>query len=469
MAKDYKLIAKDILENIGGKENVSTAMNCYTRLRINLKDTGLVDLDAIKSLDVIGVQFQGQQLQIVIGNDVREAYKAFADEANLDIVQTINENLDRNLSTEKKKITVSSIFSAIIDGILNSIVPILPILIASGILKAFNLLVVQFGWMSPDSSTLFVLGFVADAAFYYLPVFIGFFAAKKFGATPALGAILGAALIHPSFVDAVNNGVGMNIFGISVYATGYSSTVIPIIFSVWIMSYIEKFFEKYSPKSIRTLLQPTLTILVMVPLMFGLLAPAGAILSEYFAIGLNWFYNTFGALAVAVWAAIIPWIVMFGLHYGTVPISLNSIALHGIDRIALPGFFISNFMQGAACLAVGIKAKDSDTKSLAYSSAFSNFIPGISEPGMYGITLRYKTPIIGAMIGGFFSGLYFGLTKIGVFSFLPPNVFAFAAFVGSGEYANNFLHSVIGIVLGIVITFVATTLLYKPEATQKNN
>lgn len=461
MAKNYEVLVEKILENIGGSENVVNAMHCYTRLRINFKDTGLVNLENLKGLDVIGAQFAGEQLQIIIGNEVNEVYEAFVKATGIKSETVIEEALDQNLP--KKKRTIKSVLSAIVDGIVGCMVPILPMLVASGILKAIVLIIQQMGLVSADSQTCITLSFVADAAFYFMPVILGVFAAKKFGANVALGAMLGAALIHPSFVSMVGEATPMSIFGLPVYATSYSSTVVPIILSVWVMSYVEKCISKYSPKSIRSLIEPVLTILIMAPLTLCLLAPMGAMFSDGFANTLNWFYGTFGFIAVGVFCAIIPWVVMLGMHVGTVPISIATIAATGMDKLMMPAFLISNFTQGAACLAVGIKSKSVDLKSFAFSSAFSNMVPGISEPGMYGITLRYKTPMWGAMIGGGIGGLYYGITGVGAFSFLPPNIFALAGYVGSGAQANNLMNAVIGILIGVVVSFIATMILYKPE------
>lgn len=461
MKKNYEELARQILVQVGGEDNISNVMHCYTRLRINLKDRGLVNVEELEKLSIIGTQFSGEQLQIIIGNEVNEVYDAFVDITGLKKEKIVDEKLDKEI--QRNKYSIRNIIAAVIDGIVGCMIPILPMLVASGILKAIILLIEQFGLATAESSTLVMLSLVADSAFYFMPVIIGGFAAKKFGANIALGSMLGAALIHPSFFTLVAEGSPITIFGLPVYSATYSSSVVPIILSVWVMSYIEKFISNHSPKALRALIEPVLTIVIMIPLTFSVLAPLGAIFSVGFANALTWFYATFGIFAVSLFCAIIPWVVMLGMHVGTVPISISSIAATGIDKIMMPAFLISNFTQGAACLAVGIKAKKSDLKSLAFSSAFSNLIPGVSEPGMYGITLRYKTPMWGAMTGAAVGGLYFGITGVGAFSFLPPNIFALAGYVGTGEYSNNLMNTIIGILIGMVTAFVVTMLIYKPE------
>ena len=460
MAKNYEAIAQGILEKVGGKANVVNAMHCHTRLRINLKDTGLVNLEELEKLDVVGAQFSGEQLQIIIGAEVSDVYNAFTKLTGKKGEGAIDEKLDADLP--KKKKTVKGVLSSILDGIVGSIVPVLPILIASGILKAVVLILQQTGAVGAESPTVSTLSFVADSAFYFLPVFIGGFAAKKFGANVAMGAMMGAALIHPTFIAFVTDGVVQSVFGIPIYNAGYSSTILPAILSVWVMSHVEKFVTKYSPKAIRIISVPFVTILVMIPVTFCALAPLGAILSAGFASILTWLDGTLGMFAIAIFAAIIPWVVMTGMHLGTIPISLESIASTGMDKLVLPAFFISNFSQGAACLAVGIKNKNPELKSFAFSSAFSNMVPGISEPGMYGITLRYKTPMWAAMIGSAAGGLYFGITGTGTTAFLNPNIFAFAGYVGEGVKGSNIINAVIGVVIAIVVSFAAAMVLYKP-------
>ncbi len=461
MAKNYDALAKQVLELVGGRDNVASAMHCYTRLRINCKDTSIVDLDAIKQLDVLGAQFTGEQLQVIIGNEVKEVYEAFIEQSGLQKEAMIDEKLDD--VPAKKKWTIKGMLSGIVDAIVACVIPLIPILIGSGVLQAIVLIIQQFGWLPADSPTLVTINFVANAAFYFLPVFVGFFAAKKFGANVALGAMLGAALIHPTFVSMVTAGDAGSVFGLPIYSASYSSTIVPIILAVWVMSYVEKFISRYSPKAIRTILEPSLTLIIMIPLTFCLLAPLGAMLSDGFASLLTWFYGIFGPLAVAAFAAIVPWVVMVGIHIGTTAISVATIAQTGIDAFMMPGFFISNFAQGAACLAVGIKAKTTELRSFAYSCAFSNVVPGISEPGMYGITLRYKTPMAGAMIGAAAGGLYFGLTGTGSLQFLPPNIFAFVGYMGEGAFAGNLMNAIIGVVIAMVVAFIATMFLYKPE------
>lgn len=460
MKKNYKTFADSIIKNVGGKDNISRCMHCYTRLRFNLKDNGLVNLDEIKKLEVLGAQFSGEQLQIIIGNDIAEVYDAVCSGAGINKEALVDERPD---DRPKDKLTFRGVVDKIVDSIVGCMVPLLPILVGSGLIQAIIAIAENLG-VSADSPTLVTLTFVANAAFYFMPVYLGGYAAKKFGANTALGMMLGASLIHPTFVSMVSEGSGGSVFGLPIYPASYSGTVASAILSVWIMSYVEKWIARYSPKSLRVILEPVGTLIVMIPLTFCILAPIGAMASTAFANGVNWFYDTCGFIAVAVLAAIIPFIVMLGMHVGTVPIAIASIATNRADYLMMPSFFLSNFTQGAACLAVGVKAKDTKLKSFAFSCAFSNMVPGVSEPGMYGITLRYKTPMLGAMIGAACGGAYFGLMHVGCYTFMAPNLFQFAAY---SNVTSTLVNAAIGVAIGIVVAFIATMALYKPGQSEK--
>lgn len=462
MEKDYKKVASDILENVGGKDNVVSAMHCYTRLRLNLKDKSLVNMDSIKEIGVIGAQYSGDQLQIIIGNEVNEIYDEFVQISGVEKESAIDENLDDNLS-KKKKWTLKEIVLSVLDAIVGCVVPMLPILIGSGLIQAFVLILNQTGIMAADADTSVTLNFVANSAFYFMPVIVGVFAAKKFGGNLALGAMIGAMLIHPDFISAVSSGDPGSIFGIPIHSASYSSTLVPAILSVFVMSYLEKFISKHCPKMIRSVAEPFLTILIMTPLTLCLLAPLGSIISDGVMSIINWEYHTLGFLSIAIHCALLPLETLSGLHTSFIAYAIQEIGTTGIDPIVLPCALLANFAQGAACLAVGLKNKNKDVRSYALSSAFSNFVPGVSEPGMYGITMRYKTPMIGAMIGGFAGGAILGIFNVAIFSFVAPNLFSLPAYVGTGTYANNLLYAVIAYVVAIVVTFVVTLIIYKPE------
>ena len=458
--KDYDQLAEKILDLVGGKENIAHVAHCATRLRINAKDLGLIQKEEIKKLDVVGVQMSGEQLQVIIGNEINEVYDAFIKAAGVRSEKQIDENLDGDL--KKKKITAKSLFQGMLNGIVNALVPVIPILICSGLIQAITLILTKFGILATDAPTVVTLTYIANAAFYFLPVIVGVFAAKNFGASPALAMMLCAILIHPTFVEMVNAGDAGSIFGLKIYAAGYSSTILPAILSVWVMSKIEKFMTKHIHKSVRVVLSPVLTMLISAPLMLVVIAPIGARLSSGFASLMVWSYNTFGLFSAAVIGALIPFIIMTGMHVGTVVIGTEELLAVGKMRICAPEFVLANFTQGAACLAVGVKTKNTKRKAVALSSAFSDIVPGVSEPGIYGVTLKYRTPMIGAMVGSAVASVICYLMDVGQYVNGPGSLFGLAYFIGGD--GKDFIWMLISVAVGMIIAFAVTFTIYNDNA-----
>lgn len=460
---NYSELAKEILSNIGGPDNVSTVTHCMTRLRFVLKDASIPDDDRIKQLDgVIEVIRAGGQYQIVIGQTVPDLYDAVlkVSDKRLITAPTIDKNLDQDLIEPKQKLSVKVVTDKIIDALVGSIVPTLPILIGSGIIQAFLLVFSKLGWIAASSPTYVTLEFVANAAFYFLPVYVASFAAKRFNTSVPIGMLLGAILLHPTFTQLVAQGKSLGIFGLPIYPASYGSTIVPALLAVWIMSYVQKFIAKISPKSVRVILEPTLTIIIMTPLTLCLLAPLGQILSSGFVSGMMWIHKILGPVELALFSALAPFIIMFGLHVGTVPFSVDLIKHTGMDNAIAPAFFLSNFAQGAALLAVGTKTKNSQLRQVSFSSAFSVLIPGISEPGMYGVTLKYKTPMIAAVIGSACGGLYMGIMNVGASQFLPPNIFQLVVYMSS---TATLINTIIAIFITMAVSFAVTMYLYKDK------
>ena len=458
MKKNYDELSNQIIEKVGGKDNISKLLHCYTRLRIQLKDTSIVDIEEIKKLNVLGAQYAGSQLQIIIGNDVNELYDTICKITGFTSLDAVDEKLD---DKTKEKLTVKKAFTNVIDVVVGCFVPILPIVLAGGLLKSFVTFGQVLGLIAMDSPTAATLNFVSDAAFYFLPVYLGAFAAKKFGATISLGMLMGAMLLHPAFIQMVSSGNPGSVFGIPIYPAQYANSIIPVILSVWVMSYIEKFFSKYSPKTLRVILVPIFTMLVMIPLTLCAIAPLGFMLSNGVSTIILFLNDKIGFLTVGILAAIFPWLIMTGMHLGILPVSFQTLQTLGTDMLVIPAALISNIAQGAACLAVGVKTKNKDLKTFAYTASFSNIVPGVSEPGMYGITLKYKKPMITAMIGSLVGGIYIGFMKVALYTFGTPNLFTLPAFMKDGS--TSFLHMCIGILITFVVTFLLTLIVYKKD------
>lgn len=458
-AERYAELASKVVEYVGGKDNIVFFTHCVTRLRFNVKDKSLVkgsDIEKIRG--VMGCQWVGDQYQIIIGQSVSDAYNLIVKETGLEGNGSVDEDMG---DAHKKKFSINAVF----DAISGSITPIIPVFIGAGFIKIAVLLLTQFGLLTADNTAIQVLTFVGDAGFYFLPVFVGAFAAKKFGANMALGMMMGAIFIHPSFISAVTDGTALSVYGIPVYATTYSSSVVPALLTVWVMSYVEKFFAKHSPDSIRSITEPFFTLLVMLPLALCVLGPVGAFVGTYLSEAIMWLYNTTGFFGIAVLSAIFPWIVMTGMHTALAPYLVNAMATVGYDPIICTANVVANIDQGAACAAVAFKTKhDENLRSVASACAVTAIVGGVTEPGMFGVNLKLKTPMYGAMIGSFFGALVAGFGHAYLYSMIGSGgLFALPAYLGGDNPFASMAWMATGLVIGAIVTFIATYILYKPE------
>lgn len=458
-AERYAELASKVVEYVGGKDNIVFFTHCVTRLRFNVKDKSLVkgsDIEKIRG--VMGCQWVGDQYQIIIGQSVSDAYNLIVKETGLGGNGSVDEDMG---DAHKKKFSINAVF----DAISGSITPIIPVFIGAGFIKIAVLLLTQFGLLTADNTTIQVLTFVGDAGFYFLPVFVGAFAAKKFGANMALGMMMGVIFIHPSFISAVTDGTALSVYGIPVYATTYSSSVVPALLTVWVMSYVEKFFAKHSPDSIRSITEPFFTLLVILPLALCVLGPVGAFVGTYLSEAIMWLYNTTGFFGIAVLSAIFPWIVMTGMHTALAPYLVNAMATVGYDPIICTANVVANIDQGAACAAVAFKTKhDENLRSVASACAVTAIVGGVTEPGMFGVNLKLKTPMYGAMIGSFFGALVAGFGHAYLYSMIGSGgLFALPAYLGGDNPFASMAWMAAGLVVGAIVTFIATYILYKPE------
>lgn len=454
MAKiNYQELADNIINLIGGKENIVFLTHCMTRLRFNLKDKSSVNLGEIKNIKgVVGAQWSNEQLQIIIGQSVGEVYKVVAEKTGF------GQTDDTLTEKSKKKFHPSMI----LDAITGCLTPLLPVMIGAGMLKVVLLLGEITGIIDPTSSTHLILSFASDSGFYFLPVFIGATAARKFGGNMGLGMLVGATLIHPNFLNAIAEGQVLDLLGLPIFPASYAYSIFPAILSVFVMSKIEQLVAKYSPDALRSLLQPLVTLLAMLPLSIGILSPAGAFIGEYFAKAMMWLYETTGFLGIGILASIIPLVILTGMHLALNPGAFQMLATVGYDPIVMPVMVLNNINQGIAALAVAIKTKSKEVRSVAISSAITVIVGGVSEPAMFGINLKYKKPLVSAMVGSFVGGCVAGLMKAHAFSFASMGIFGFPAFIGDGGF-SALIAILLGVGTGIIVTFITAFIIIKPE------
>lgn len=456
----YSDIAENVVADLGGKDNISFFTHCVTRLRFNIKDKTLVKEDDVQNLDkVVGTNWSGEQYQLIIGQDVNTAYNQVLAHNDLNAGGEVPAD-DSN--SPKKKFS----FNTVLDYISGSIVPLIPLLIGGGMIKVLLLVLPMMGVLTTKSPTYVSLSFLGDAAFYFLPVFVGATAAKKFGTNQGLGMLLGAMLLDPNFVQAVTAGHALSIFKIPIYATAYGNMVFPSILAVFILKYVEKFFTRWTPDSLKSLVVPFLTLLVMAPLTFTILAPAGAFLGTYLTKAILWLYSTTGFFGLAVLSALFPWIVMTGMHTAFTPYAVQMFSTVGYEPLITFANFVSNLDQGAAALAVGVKSKkNKKQRSTAFSVGITAIFAGVTEPAMFGLNLRLKKPMYAAMIGSFFGAGFGGLMGVKAYSMAgSAGFFGLPVFIG--KTIMPLVWAVVGILIGMIVTFIVTLFIYKEEPTK---
>ncbi|WP_299032873.1 beta-glucoside-specific PTS transporter subunit IIABC [uncultured Anaerococcus sp.] len=442
----YEKLAKNIIEYVGGKENIRSVVHCSTRLRFELVDEAKANDAKVQALnEVLTLVKKSGQYQLVIGNDVDKVYQEIANNLNIKAAKDTATKDDRSL--------VDKVLSAIT----GSIAPVIPLLAGVGIGKVLLLVLSLSGILAEDSQTYIMLKFIFDTGFYFMPAFIGFSAAKRFNTNQYLGAFLGLCLVNPVWMDIVKEGEVFKFLGISVPLVKYTSSLVPALMGVWIMSYVEKYVKKIVPDMVKVFAEPLLIALIMMPLTFVVIAPIGNFISSFVAKGSMFLYDKVGMFAIAILAAVYPWLVSVGVHKALSPISITLVAEQGFDPVIRVVALCSNMSQAAASLAVSVKTKNKSLKSLAFSSSVTAFLGGITEPAMYGVNLKLKKPMYAAMIGAFVAGIFAGLVKLKAFIYVTPGILSLAMWVSKEE--NFFLMAILTMIIASVVTFIATLII----------
>ncbi len=452
-----KQIASDVLQAVGGPENVVSITHCVTRLRFTLKDAGAPDTEEVKKIPgVLGVQESAGQYQVIIGQHVEGVYREACELAGIAKEDMLSGQQGRGPTPKK------NIVSMAISTIMGTIGPLIPILIGTGLGKCILLVVSMLGIADADTSmTYYVFNFVFDAGFTFLPVFTAVSAARHFGCNMFIAALMGCALLHPNWTSMVSSTdpkfIG-DMFGIPLYGMSYSSTLVPAILIVWVMSKLEWFLNRHIPEVLRGMLVPLIVLLVMTPLSFLLLAPAMGMLAIVFGDALLWCYNTFGGIAVAIMCVVYPWLVVTGTHSTLAIAGLQILAQTGFDPFSRTLPLVVNMAQGAAALACALRTKNAAFRGTCLSSAFTVFFAGVSEPTIYGVTLKLRRPMYAVMVGAGFGGVFAGFMGLKAYAFMTPSLVNIAMWVG-GDGMYNLLVAVGTIVISVIATFIATLVI----------
>lgn len=482
MASKYDGLARIIIQNVGGKSNIISVAHCITRLRFKLKDESKANKEVLESTDgVIKVMQAGGQYQVVIGNQVNDVYDAVLEVGHLTAAGAVDEDgnaVEEDNAGGGKKSPVSML----IDVISGTLQPTLGVLAATGIIKGLLALFDFIGLIPSTSGTYQVWYAVADGFFYFLPIILGYTAAKKFKINEFIGMAIGIALCYPAMVNSTAGEVLGTVFGgtafeMSYYqtfmgipvimpASGYTSSVVPIILAVAIAAPIEHWLKKVIPDVIKLFVVPFVTLVIMVPLTYLVIGPVASILCSILSLVFNAIYNIpvvggiiGGILIGAFWQVL----VIFGLHWGLVPLAMINYGLMGYDTFLSPYFCVS-FAQTFVVLAIILKTKNEKTKKVAIP-AFISGIFGVTEPAIYGVTLPKKKPFIYSCIAGAIGGAFTGFMNTRSYSIGGLGLFGLPSFIDTtGDMGiTNMIYIIIAILIASAVGFGLTYALYKDE------
>jgi PTS system beta-glucosides-specific IIC component len=439
---NYKKMAQEILNEVGGPENIRNMTHCATRLRLTLKDTSIVNDESVKAIDgVVNVVNKAGQYQLLIGTEVPKLYDEF------EVLAKGDGSIAIEASNESSGNIISNIFSAI-SAIF---APILPALAGSGILRGLLILAVQMGLISEDSGTYSILFVASMSVFYFLPVLLAFTSARRFGASPYISALIGAALIHPDFIGLMGdagNGATTEFFGIPVVLMNYNSTVVPIILSIWAFSYLYKFLDKRVPETLKLVIIPLVSLGIMIPLTVIVIGPIGVYSGEAVANVVNWLIERSSILTGIVIGGGWSVLVSLGIHWAVNPIMINNVSTYGFDYI-VPFTFACNFAVIGTTIGVYFKAKDKKLKGFALTGLITIALSAIIEATLFGLLVKNKKLFLAQIIGGAVGGAYLGLTKVVTNAFVFGSVTTFPAFVTDDN--ANFVNAMMGLLISLVV------------------
>ena len=455
---NHEILAGGILDAVGGRDNIRTCLHCATRLRLTLKDMGRYRADALRAVKgVLGVQMTGDQLQVIIGPQVAEVYETLCAMAGLQKEAAIEENLDAGA-----KLTLRAVGNRIVDVLSGSFVPLLPIIMAASFIKLLSTVLgpTMLGVISETSDLYTLFTFVGDAGFYFLPVFMGYTAAKKMGATPVLGMFMGAIMIHPTLTAIVAGAQPFTVYGIPMTLVSYASSTIPMILVVWVMSYVERFLRKIIPDAIKMVFVPLCTMLIMLPIALCALGPLGSLLGSGLTsilLGISSAGTVGGILVSTLGGALWNVLVLCGMHLTYYMAGVNLFIENGSDPLIMTTVVAGTMgMLGMTIGALLKNLKNGKRRADFTGYLLAHVIGGVTEPSLFGIGMRYSKPFLGAILGGAAGGLYYSVTSTAVTTMAAAsNFMIFTQFAGGST--ANLVNGVIG---GLVAAGVGAVFTY---------
>lgn len=448
--KNYDQLAAQVLELMGGKDNITFFAHCMTRLRFNVKDKGLVKEKEIDSLEgLVGCQWNGEQFQIIVGDTVNSVYDAVCKKGGFLAEKAVDEDPD---SSGKEKLTLKQVPNRVIETLSACMTPILPLLLTVGLLCAVYSIIGPscLNLVSAESDIYRLLFYVSQAGLYFLPISVTITASKKFGCNTMYALMITFAMLYPDFSAVIAEG-NFTIYGIPVYPTTYSGQILQAILICWIMSYVEGFFKKVLPEVLKTTFLGILTLLVMLPVSFCLLAPAGYIVGDGISKFLVGVYNFAGPLGTALVGLCWVPLIIAGMHMPLGMFAGITLITTGVESTVMPVTLALIGVAPAVNAAVFLKTKDKKEKELSVSGLVSILLGGVVEPSLYGIYLKHKKVLVSCLAGHAAAGFMMGLLHVSVYVPTSSNFLAMIGYIG--PTADNLIKAIIAILVGMAVAF----------------
>lgn len=463
MSKNYNDLADSIVTLVGGEQNINSLYHCITRLRFKLKDISIAQQNTSKIKELAGVLSvveANNQYQVVIGNEVENVFNTIM--ARYNIKSALGSDNNDEITTNSEEEKEGNIFLRFFNTLSSIFNPIIMPLAGAGMIKALLVVLTTYNFMSAESSTYKILSATGNSVFYFLPLFLALSAARVFKANQFVALAIVAALLEPNFTALVTaNGVTVDFLGLPAILMGYSGTVIPAIISIFVYSKLEKILKRFIPKSLEIFLLPMVALLIMVPLTVMVIGPVGVYLGDGLGSLINIISERSGLLAGLVIGGGWTLLVMIGIHWGVVPIMVNNLATYGYDIIR-PMVAAATFASAGAALGVFFRTKNKETKSLALSSLVPALLGGITEPIVYGLSVKYKKPLIAQIIAGAIAGAFMGAMKTKAIVYVFPALTTLPAFFG-----ETFPIYCIGIAMAFFLSAILTYILGLDEKIEE--
>lgn len=455
--KNEETIACQIIEKVGGANNIIRLTHCATRLRFVLRDKSKFKPNEIKQLpNILSAIQSGEESQVIIGNKVGLYYE---------LINKQLPNLDKN--TDQHSSSNQNWLSKMVNGLVNIMAPLITAFIAGGLFKAIISILAAFKVISTSSQNYVILNAIADAVFYFLPFLLAVSTAKKFKTNEYIAMIIAGILLYPSIIQLVSAGKPIYFFGLPMQLVNYSGSVLPIILAIWFMSYVDKFLEKIIPDSIKTTLKPLLILAITAPITLLIIGPIGTWLGDGFYFIIKTINTYTPWLVPTIIGALAPLLVMIGMHVALMPLAALQFAQFRKETIIGPGFIVANMVESGVAFAAALRLKkDKKNSQIAFSSGITA-LTGIIEPTLYGITLKYKRTLYCAIAAGGLAGLYAGLTQIYSTVLSPQSILTLPLFITNNP--SNFINAIITVLLAFTLGFIFTYLFAEITPSMTNN